>query len=362
MAATNYLDRLDPAAIREGRFDFKIEITPPDQEARVGLLKSGLTKYASKVSVSEEVIQSVAKRWNGYSVKRILAVTEEMPSYLEDMTEKGQRRTALDFDDFMAALRRIQGSKGAQPEDVKPMSEMILPPATLDAVNMIAGRLRDPQRTEALGGSLPTGVLFYGPPGTGKTAVCKALAKEVGYAFLVSTGSDLARDPKAVEKLYAQGKELRPAIIFIDEADDLVRSREYSASTEATNKLLTVMDGIKDRVKDVIWVAATNHIDQVDSALLRGGRFTEKVPFFKPEEHQIEKHVGGWLDKRKLVLESDLTVREISLAIGEQSIANVEAVLQYAVNRAIGRAHGDQVVLKREDVRAALSVVLQTAG
>jgi len=29
VAATNHLDRLDSAAVREGRFDFKIEIPPP---------------------------------------------------------------------------------------------------------------------------------------------------------------------------------------------------------------------------------------------------------------------------------------------------------------------------------------------
>jgi hypothetical protein len=49
----------------------------------------------------------------------------------------------------------------------------------------------------------------------------------------------------------------------------------------------------------------------------------------------------------------------MAMVIGVESIANVDAVLQYAVNRAIGRTQGDQVELKREDVRAALGVVLQ---
>jgi transitional endoplasmic reticulum ATPase len=39
IAATNFIDRLDGAAIREGRFDFKIEVPAPDLEAREAILR-----------------------------------------------------------------------------------------------------------------------------------------------------------------------------------------------------------------------------------------------------------------------------------------------------------------------------------
>jgi transitional endoplasmic reticulum ATPase len=341
MAATNYMDRLDGAAVREGRFDFKVEITPPDEEARVGLLSSGLKKNMKKVIADQSTIQNVAQRWNGFSVKRILAVTEELPSYWAELKESGTVKTKLEYDDFMAALRRIQGRKGSSPENVKPMSDLMFPEVTKEALNMLSSRLRDPQRVERLGGTLPSGVLFYGPPGTGKTAACKALAKEVQWAFLIATGTDLARDPKGLDKLYAQAKELRPCIVFIDEADDLVRSREYSSNTEATNKLLTIMDGVNDRVRDVVWIAATNHPDQVDQALLRGGRFTEKVEFVRPDEDQLSEHIGKWLKTRKIALESGLTADHVAGLVGDESIANLEAVLQYAVNRSISKSTDD---------------------
>lgn len=362
MAATNYMDRLDGAAVREGRFDFKVEITPPDEEARVGLLTSGLSKNVKKGSVDPLTIQNVANRWNGFSVKRILAVTEELPSYLADLNESGRGKSKLEYEDFMAALRRIQGRRGSTPENVKPMADLILPEVTKEALDMLSSRLRDPQRVERLGGTLPTGVLFYGPPGTGKTAACKALAKEVDWAFLIATGTDLARDPKGLDKLFSQAKELRPCIVFIDEADDLIRSREYSNNTEATNKLLTIMDGVSDRVRDVVWIAATNHPDQIDQALLRGGRFTEKVEFVRPDESQLASHVGKWLLTRDIALSPDISAQDVAELVGDESIANVEAVLQYAVNRAISKSVGNQALeLTADDIKRGAKMVLGAA-
>ncbi|MFC6281219.1 AAA family ATPase [Polaromonas aquatica] len=358
VAATNYVDRLDSAAIREGRFDFKIEITPPDEEARIGLLTAGLKTNAPTLRVNLATIKTVAQRWNGFSVKRILAVTEEVPSYVAEAREQGAFKGELEFDDFMAALRRLQGRKGSTPENVKAMADLVLPEVTREAMTMLASRLKDPQRIERLGGTLPSGVLFFGPPGTGKTVACKALAKEVEWAFLTKTGPDLVRDPKALDKLYAQAKDLRPCIIFVDEADDLLISREASRNSEATNKLLTIMDGVNDRVRDVVWVAATNNPEQIDTALLRGGRFTEKVEFVRPDENQLTTHIAQWFTSRKIGLKSGLDAPTIASMLGDESIANAEAVLQYAVNRAISKTNDDFIEVGTADVQRGVTMVL----
>jgi transitional endoplasmic reticulum ATPase len=358
MAATNHADRLDTAAIREGRFDFKVEITPPDEEARLGLLTHGLTQYVPKMRSSAETIKSFSQRCNGFSVKRILAITEELPSYIASEAKAGRIVEKLEFADFMAAQRRIQGRAGARPENVKPLSELVLPEVTRETLEMLAGRMLDPMRVERLGGTLPTGVLFYGPPGTGKTVACKALAQKVDIGFLIATGPDLARNPKALEKLYTKAEDIRPCIIFIDEADDLLRSREYSNYTEATNKLLTLMDGVNDRVKDVLWVAATNHYDQIDPALLRGGRFTEKVEFVRPDANQLHAHVNQWLEQRKIKLSFGLSAAAITEMLDDESIANTEAVLQSALNRAISQSKTDEIELSTTDIERAVKLVL----
>ena len=354
MAATNHIDRLDGAGIREGRFDFKVEITPPDAAARIGLLTSGLKKNLPELRVDTDLIASVARRWNGFSVKRMLAVTEELPSYL---ARHGGAKTAVSYEDFMGALRSIQGRRGVVPENVKPLNELVMSPRARDMIGQITGRLQDPEYTEHHGGTLPTGVLFYGPPGTGKTATAKAIAHEIEWGFLPVTGADMARDPKLLESTYAKARELRPCLIFIDEADELLKSRDFSSGSEATNKLLTLMDGVNDRVKDVVWIAATNNPDTIDSALLRSGRFTEKVLFELPTPAQLDTHVAHWFKARQVNLADKLTAQDVAHIIGVQSIANAEGVMQAALNGAIAR-RAEPVVVGREDLRSAIESVL----
>jgi transitional endoplasmic reticulum ATPase len=351
VAATNHMDRLDGAGVREGRFDFKVEITPPDLAARVGLLKKGLAENLPGARVEESVIQSVAERWNGFSVKRILAVTEELPAYL-----KGNGLRSVGFDELMGALRQLQGQRGHVPENVKTLDELVFSASTREMIDLIVGRMADPEHTERYGGTLPTGVLFFGPPGTGKTAACKALAKAIGWAYLPATGADLARDPKKLDALYAKAQDLRPTVIFIDEADELLRDRQYSPATEATNKLLTLMDGVGDRVRDVVWIAATNHPDQIDAALLRGGRFAEKVMFELPSARDLAAYMQRWLERKKVALEDGFGVDRIAEMVGPASIADAEAILQASVNRAVARRQ-TPVTVGAEDVQRSVSLV-----
>lgn len=352
IAATNRLNKLDPAAIREGRFDYKIEIPAPDEPARLGLLTASLANHVKGVPADPEAVMYAAQRWEGFSVKRIQAVGEEMPDYLKE-----HPAAKIGYDQLMGALRRLQGRKGKVPADTRSLEQLVLPKDTLDAVNLVANRIADPLRIERLGGSLPSGILFHGPAGTGKTAVARALAKKTGWAFISVAGPDLLRDMDKMEEIYREAKDIRPALIFIDEADDILRDRQYSNASALTNKLLTIMDGADGKVKDVVFIAATNNPDQIDPAMLRAGRFTEKVPFIAADFQSAVRIVQQWVTARKAQLADSVTPVMLGKLLEGQSPANIEGVMQYALNLAIDSQHGDQILIGLEHVGKAISVV-----
>lgn len=328
MAATNFLDRIDPAAIREGRFDWKIEVTSPDEAARLGLLQEGLANSARGIDVPDDVVRSVAARWKGFSAKRMVAVAEQAGRFAR---KHGLKR--LGYKDLQAILREVQGMRSAPPEGTKALADLVLRPDQRGQLDSMAVRLKNAFEIEAAGGSVPTGVLLMGPPGTGKTEAARAMAKEAGYAFYSVTGGEIIGDPQRIKKVWRQAMDMRPAMIFIDESDDVLADRVGSAHKHITNQLLTMMDGAQGRVPDLLYVAATNHADAIDPAALRGGRFTEKLEITPPDAESLVPWISSWLSDRGWSSEVGLTA--IAALMDGQPVANVHAILQQAVNIAL---------------------------
>ncbi|MCC8401663.1 ATP-binding protein [Paraburkholderia sp. MMS20-SJTN17] len=227
--------------------------------------------------------------------------------------------------------------------------------------------MREVHRLEQIGGSLPRGLLFYEPPGTGKTQAAMALAKASGYAFLKTSGADILARPDSWERIVREASDIRPAIIFIDEADDILADRQYSNVAPLTNRILTTLDGAGGRVRDVIFVAATNHYGRPDAAAVRGGRFSEKVRFDVPERADLERYVTETLFKfarGRYVLKQGTIGRCMDVLAG-RAIADADAVIAEAVNRAATRAIRDNIAeIRPLDVSAAARTVLasETAG
>lgn len=354
IAATNYLDRLDTAATREGRFDYKIEIPDPDFEARKGILSASLAKRS--VAVEPDALERASRRWTGFSAARLNTIGIEVADVL-----KKEGSTVATFDTLMAALRSVQGHKGRLAEDTPELSQIALPEPGRSRLAGIAGRLKNIEKIERMGGTLPNGILFYGPPGTGKTLTARALAKTSECAFLATSGADLLADPKRIDSLLADAANLRPCIVFIDEADDILADRGgFGGNTAITNKLLAAMQGADGQVPDIIFIAATNHPDNMDSAALRGGRFTEKVAFALPDQETLSVFIGEWMKKTKATLDSNFEPTAVAAILAGQSMANVVEILKASVNRMVERklAGGSDHPVNLDDVRSALNIVV----
>ena len=135
----------------------------------------------------------------------------------------------------------------------------------------------------------PRGLLLYGPPGCGKTILAAATASEIdGYFINVDAASMMSKwlgeAEKNVAKLFGMArayteKEGKPVIIFIDEIDSLLGSRnsEVGGETRIKNQVLAEMDGVNDKGKDLKMyvIGATNKPWSLDWPFLR--RFQQRI-------------------------------------------------------------------------------------
>lgn len=340
LGATNHLEAVDSAAIRDGRFDFKIEVPPPDEAARRALLHQIGRFRGAPCVLSKDTEKLLLKRWEGYSATRVLAITRETAELVCSRPPDDSGSVPLGIDDFKRALSNIQGTRGARlPEDAPRLDQVILNQTTQDDLASLLWRISHPEETAKAGGSLPTGILFYGPPGTGKTMTAKALAKESRWSFLTTSGLDLMSAADSVKNLMKEAREARPALIYIDEADNILASRGGGRASPVLNELLAVMDGAGGRLNEVIFVAATNCPENIDPAALRGGRFTEKFHFQLPDQAMLTRYLCGWMSRTRAKV--SLNIEVMAAILAGESLANVEAILAAAINHALSRQNGD---------------------
>lgn len=167
-------------------------------------------------------------------------------------------------------------------------------------LQLIVEFLKNPAKFKEHGAELPKGALLTGSPGTGKTLLAKAVAGEAGVPFFSINGSDFMEmfvgvGAKRVREIFEKAKKSAPCIIFIDEIDAIGGKRNAnngnSEQRQTINALLAEMDGFNpDDSKGIFVMAATNRIEDLDSALIRPGRFDKhiNVPIPQTPEERLE--------------------------------------------------------------------------
>src|SRR5213080_2870064 len=165
--------------------------------------------------------------------------------------------------------------------------------------------MRDPRRFERLGARVPKGILLHGPPGTGKTLLAKAIASEAGASFYMQSASAFIEmfaglGAARIRKLFEEARRNAPAIVFIDELDAVGAQRTGHGlnreQDQTLNQLLVELDGFAS-AEQVVVMGASNRIQDLDTALLRPGRFDRQLLVSPPDlagrEAILKVHTRG---------------------------------------------------------------------
>ncbi len=191
---------------------------------------------------------------------------------------------------------------------------------------------------------VPMGILLCGPSGTGKTLLVNALAKSSGFNCVKIDmsrilGQYVGESEKNFKKCLLGAQSQQPVIVFVDEIDTAFRRGESGDSGVSRNifsEFLQFTSNTNNRGK-VIFIAATNRPDLLDSALKRAGRFDKKIPILLPEKAERAGIFEIMLKKYKF--ETDI---EDFLPFAERTENYTGAEIETVVRKAYELANEDE--------------------
>ena len=326
MAATNFYEGLDEALVRDMRFDEKIRVDLPDEAARAQIL----TAQLSKRPWTPFPVESLANRTPGWSAAKLTGLVNKAASIaaLENRPiEERDLQRAFD-ESGGAGPTANKACRLGRPRSFRMVEQ--------DLRNLI--RLMDAREAERLKVPVPTGLLLVGPTGTGKTSIAYLIATQTRRSFYSLAPADVPT-PEKLAQVFARACEHSPSILFIDEIDGLLPRGDNGYymgqhQLQFVEQALMLMSQL-DPANQVFLIGTTNHIDNIDPRVLRGGRFTEKIEIGVPDDQGCLRLIDKYLGP--IPLAAGLTSAIFSPGLRAFPPADLEALVSTAKRMAMNR-------------------------
>ena len=268
-------DEMDESVRR--RFDYSICFERLNMTQRVSIWKNLVAKHGLEALIPETKVEEYAAKYatSAGGISTVLANVKRMKPDADKVDE-----TVAKLMKPHCQLMGITASDKFLPaKDYSLEGLNIKGKVKLDKMVKAVRNYLDADFNESSEDKPRMNILMYGAPGTGKSEFCKYLGKVLDRKVLVVKGSDLlskwvGESEQNIARAFRRA-EAEHAILFFDEVDGLVQSREMASQSwqvSQVNELLQQMENF-----DGVMIAATNFCKNLDPAIMR--RFTFKLEF-----------------------------------------------------------------------------------
>lgn len=183
-------------------------------------------------------------------------------------------------------------------------------------------------------GIRPPSLLFYGPTGCGKTFFAEKIAEEVGINFMKVLPDDIASTlvhgtQEKKGELFRKAESKAPTLMFFDEFDAMVPRRsndDRNYQNGEVNEFLCMLNNAADR--GVYVLAATNHPERIDKAVLRTGRIDEMIYVDMPDRAARESLFR--LALSKLPADDDIDYVQLAVLTGGYNCSDIDYIVKTA--------------------------------
>lgn len=266
----NYREKIDSGLL--DLFPNTFEISRPDADDIVDCF----TASFSRQELSLSCIKNLSTQLEGMSLNSVFKFIKMVKAELA-LDKNKKVRFNFDLQDTLnALLKKFLGF-------TLDKDALFSLPGQTELENFINDNFIDyikyPEKYQRFKLKMLDSIMLYGAPGTGKTYAANALAKFLGWKFFTIDATQYEQNSvgsaKKITEIFNKAKDAAPSIVFIDEADSMFAKRRSCNNNEGISQFLrSISDTAKDRV---LVIAATNRIDDMDEAILRNGRFSNKI-------------------------------------------------------------------------------------
>lgn len=274
------------------RFDYSIHFDRPDAEKRTQVWESVVSAQGAKSIISKETVDKFAAEFQitAGGITQAIAGAKKLLEAGCKIDPTNAIRTIAEAQANLLDLDMEYANRDKESRAPRYLLDALNTDANMPQILKVLNAF-DAKWKEMKEGDRPDSVnmLLYGAPGTGKTEFAKHLARTLDRRIIIKKTSDLlncyvGETEKAIREMFKEAEE-KKAILFLDEADSLIRDRNgatHNWEVTQVNEMLTQMENFKG-----IFIAATNFMGQLDTASRR--RFALKVKFDYLKPDGIEK-------------------------------------------------------------------------